>query len=265
MYAVDLRAVYRPAHKALHGKYVVAWCDGTTSNTDGYGRKVYRFAVGDALFDTRPTLAQVRARKPNVLVRTLDDPRGRAEVLRISEDDELDRGVTLLGELTTLPALTPKQIRQGDDGEWLHVGQAWHLHHRHEHDAAAMQRARDTEDAKQATAAAALREKRRAGGLAGMARRTLARDLTSLVSKARATGLRAILARAIREQLRLALPREKKKALQHTVEALNAYDEKHGNFVETPEREALMTCLEDIAAASGLGEMTEQLNEWRDG
>jgi transposase len=45
---------------------------------------------------------------------------------------------------------------------------------------------------------------------------------------------------------------------------LNAYDKKHDGFIETAEREALMVCLEDIAAASGLSQVTDELNEWRD-
>ena len=264
VYAVDLRAVYREAHKALHGKYVVAWCDGTTGSKDGYGKMAYRFGVGDVLFDAKPTLAEVRKRKLKVLVRTLNHPKGLAGVYRISEDDDLERGVTLLGELSTLPPLTPRQKREGDDGKWFHVAQGWHLQWRHANDGVAMKSARDAEEANRAKAAASAQKKRRAGGLVGLARRTLAPDLTGLISNTRATALRAILEAAIGDQLKIALPREKKKALRLAVAKLNTYDKNHGGFIETPEREALMICLEDIAAASGLGEMTEELNEWRD-
>lgn len=264
VYAVDLRAVFRPAHKALHGKYVVAWCDGPTGMNDAYGKKMFRFGVGECLFDAKPTLADVRKRKPNVLVRTLNNPKGLAAVYRIPADEDLERGVTLLGELSTLPPLTAKQKREGDDGQWYHVAQEWNFEWRHENDGAALKRARDAVHAKQARAAAAATKKRRAGGLVGLARRTLAPDLTGLISSARATALRAILKTAIADQLKASKPSEKKKALQLAVTRLNTYDEKHGGFIETAEREALMTCLEDIAAASGLGDMSDDLNAWRD-
>jgi len=263
VFAIDLRAVFRQAPPALHGKHIVAWCDGTTRTKDGYGNTMYRFGVADALFDAKPSLAEVRKRKLRLLAKTFQNDKGLAGVYRLPDHREVERGVALLGELSTLPALTPKQVREGDFGEWYHVALDWSCQWRHDHDHASMQRERDAAKAKQAKADAAAQKKRRAGGLVGLSRRTLAPELTGLISASRATGLRAILKSAIADQLRTP-PRAKKQALAIAVSKLNAFNDKHGGFIETPEREALMVCLDDIAALSGLGEVTEELNDWRD-
>jgi hypothetical protein len=264
IYAVDLGVVYRQTHKALRGKYIVAWCDGPTGMNDSYGKKGFSFGVGDALFDTRPTLADVRKRKPKLLVRILDNPKGLAAVYRLYQDDDLERGVTLLGELATLAPLTRTQKSQGDHGQWYNVAQEWQFEWRVRNDGAALKAAQEAGRKKESRAAAAATAKRRAGGLAGLARRTLAPDLTGLVSSARANALRAILKRAIAELLKTTPGARRKTVLKSTVAKLNAYDEKHDGFIETPEREALLMSLEDIAVASGLGEMTAELAEWRD-
>lgn len=77
--------------------------------------------------------------------------------------------------------------------------------------------------------------------------------------------MRKILAGVIAE-LRTdgATKKTKLASLKAVVEHLNAYNDQQGCFIETPEREALLACLEDLVAVSGLGPLEEQLDEWRD-
>ncbi|MBA3391289.1 MAG: hypothetical protein H0T89_01535 [Deltaproteobacteria bacterium] len=262
VYAIDVGAVYRPAHKALHGKILLAWCYGPAGKLAS-GEPLYRFAVGDTLFDKKPALAEVRKRKLVVNTLTNNNPAGVAAVYDAQEAPS--RGVTLLGELTSLPPLTPKQIKQQPpSGGWVGMALDYNFHWREIHDGASLKRARDAEDAKEKKKAGAATKKRRAGGLAGMARRTLLADWKGLVSKKRADATRAILKAAIAELLKTKETSARTKVLEKAVLAINAYDDKQGGFIETPEREALMECLEDLASASGLGNVTEQLNDWRD-
>jgi len=76
--------------------------------------------------------------------------------------------------------------------------------------------------------------------------------------------VRAILTDAIAEIVDAGSDATKRTAIKGAVERINAFDRTHGSFIETGEREALLECLTDIAVAAGLGELREQLDDWRD-
>jgi hypothetical protein len=254
IYSLDLRRLFSAVHPKLRGKHAIAWCDGPS-----YGG-CSRFLLADVLFAKPPTLADVRRKKLRALALTLD---ARAvAVYRISDDEE--RGLTLLGSLAGVPRLSKAQLRGAEEGEWIHVAMDFHRQWREVNDAAALARARAAEEAKERKTAEAAARRRRKGGLAGMARRTLIADWDGMVAKRRTSGVRAILTDAIAEIVDAGSDATKRTAIKGAVERINAFDRTHGSFIETGEREALLECLTDIAVAAGLGELREQLDDWRD-
>jgi hypothetical protein len=259
-YALDLHALYEEVHPKIRGKYALVWRLGPVPPPKDVPDQPPHslLAMADVLFDAPPALANLKRRKLRVQICSYHLPPMPATLF--VEDGPLPRGVTSIGELATPPP--PPEYRCY--GYWrtfaIYANQQW----RHEHDqvAIAAETARVLE--KQRAKDDAARRKRRAGGLDGLARRTLVRDWDGLVRKPARLAVRKLLGDAIRTLAATRGVAAKKQVLEQLVEAINRYNDDHGSFIDTPEREALMTCLEDVAAAAGLGEMTAALDEWRD-
>lgn len=254
VYSLDLRRIFSGVHPKLRGKHAIAWCDGPSS---GGGS---RFLLADVVFTKAPTLADVRRKKLRALALTRDAH--AVPVYRINDDEE--RGLTLLGSLEDMPRPPKAQLGRAAESEWIHVAMDFHWQWREVNDAAALARARAAEDAKERKTAEAAARRRRKGGLAGIGRRTLIADWDGMVAKRRTSEVRAILEDAITGLVEAESNAAKRTAIKLAVERINAFDRKQGGFIETGEREALLDCLTDIAVAGGLGEMREQLDDWRD-
>jgi hypothetical protein len=262
VYSLDIHTLFRDAHPKLHGKHGVAWCVGPAGK-DWRGVSLVRYALADVLFDAPPTLAEVRRRK--LRIQTFSFSLTPAPGVYVIEEGEPPRGVVHLGKLTKLPALRPAEQSHANRASWRNFAVSCHFQWRHDHDQEALPAEAHRAQAKTRGDEEAARKKRRAGGLPALARRKLVPEWTGLVSKKRADAVRKILSLAIAElRSEGATKTTKLAALETAVERINAYNDKQSCFIDTPEREALMTCLGDLAAVSGLGTIDERLDEWRD-
>lgn len=172
------------------------------------------------------------------------------------QDTAFPRGVTLLGALAKRPKLTRRESTWVTYADWSNFVIAWDAAWRREQGAAEEEAARAREAAK----AAAATQKRRSRGLKGV---PLAPALSKLVSKRRAEAVRAMLVEAVRS-LAARSRAARLAALEALVVQLNEYDEAQRGFIDTAEREALLECLEDLAAVSGLGDVSAKLDAWRE-
>lgn len=261
-FALDLARLRKEIAAPLRGKYAVVWSLGAadTSRTSATTRPHSRLVISDAVFDTQPTLAQLER---CTLTPMVCEYRALELGLYFVEDGPLPRGVTLLGQLASPPEV-PEYVCYG---AWSSFALIFDLQWRHLHErdklAAQQQKARAATE-KLAQAAA---RKRRAGGLEGMKRRTQVAVWTKLVPAKHARAVRAMISEAIADLAKTPAKTPAKKRLailEALVERINAYNDAAKEFIDTPEREALLECLEDLAAVSGLGSITAQLDEWRD-
>lgn len=249
VFALEFTRLYRDIQPALRGKFGVAWCLGPA-----LGRM--RCAVGDELFDEMPSLASVKGRA--LRVRNL--PQFDQPCVYLLEDGPLPRGVTHLGVLDEQPPVTQREAEFVTYAAWSNFVIAWDAAWRRENPTAAPAA---TATQARAKAEAAI-ERRRAGGLEGFARRKLAKGLTGLVSARRAEALRRILGQGITALTAAKSKVGRTRALEAVVVAINEYDAAQRGFIDTAEREVLLECLQDLAALSGLGDVTAKLDRWRD-
>jgi len=258
-FALDLKALYPQVHAKLRGKYAVVWSMGAVDVSATHHKRPHsRVVMSDAIFDSPPTLATLRRRSVRVLTLTYWAKPEPATFF--IEDAPLPKGVTAIGRLTSLPKVKPYRCYAYWSSFALHRSNQW----RHDHDRKALELEAKKDAAKEQAKALAQQKARRAGGLAQMKRRTLVAEWTGLVSAGRCRSVRRMLRESIGEIARVDSMARRRALLQTLVERINAYDDAQGCFIETPEREALMTCLEDIAVVGGLGAMTKQLDQWRD-
>lgn len=240
--ALDFSVLYREVSASLRNKHGVAWCLGA-AGTNAVGMPLVRCAVADVLFDERPTLR--RLEKLELKVREFTQL--RAPGVYLLEDKPLPRGVTLLGTLAKPPRVSRRAATFVSYAGWSNFVIAWDASWRREHEAprtapkvAPKPRPRSLADVRLAPALPRLVSKRRAAAMQGMLR-----EGVGALSAARS------------RRARLA-------ALEAVVERLNAYDEAQRGFIDTAEREALLECLAELAAASGLGDVSAKLDAWRE-
>ena len=102
--------------------------------------------------------------------------------------------------------------------------------------------------------------------LAAIGRRRLLRDWTDLVEEGTANKGRKLIKDLVTKLLKLgdAKPERKLKLFSTCVSKLNALDEANDGFIATAEREVLLDELQAIAVAASLGDLREELDDWRD-
>ncbi|MER2564112.1 MAG: hypothetical protein ABTQ32_25505 [Myxococcaceae bacterium] len=248
--ALQFGSLWREVSAPLRKKYGVAWCVGA-AGANAAGAPLIRVAVADVVFDTAPTLAQV-----NQLELKVKPFRSNEPGIFLLHDTAFPRGVTLLGALAKRPKLTRRESTWVTYAGWSNFVIAWDAAWRREQGAAEEEATRAREAAK----AAAATQKRRSRGLKGV---PLAPALSKLVSKRRAEAVRSMLVEAVRS-LAARSRAARLAALEALVVQLNEYDEAQRGFIDTAEREALLECLEDLAAVSGLGDVSAKLDAWRE-
>lgn len=228
VFVVDLVKVLPEVDRALKGKYALAWCTGPV-DTSWMPKPTphVKVVLADTLFDAPPT------KIPTLRARTFVHRTPNVPAVSCVPDEALPRGVTLLGTIAKLPRVEDYVLF----GYWAGLVRDLHYSWLDEHAPAP------------AAKPPAARKPRKLG-------KVLLPEWTGLVEARHVKAVRALLREAVATKLT-------KPAMRKLVDAINAYNDKH-NFIDTPEREALMQTLEDIAAAHGLGMMTKQLNNWRD-
>lgn len=259
VFVLELSRLNKELASGLRGKFAVVWSLGVadTSRSSATTRPHSRLVIADAVFATPPTLAQLTKRtlRP-MFCEYLPSP---VPGMYFIEDGPLPRGVTLLGTLSSPPAC-PHYVCYA---AWSSFALIFDLQWRHLHErdkvAAAAEKARAAAE-KRALAAT---RKRRAGGLAGMKRRTPVAAWTGLVPAKHAKAVRALITQAITD-LAAAPPKKRLAVVKQLVERINEYHDEAGSFIDTPEREALLESLEDLAHVGGLGSIAAKLDAWRD-
>lgn len=249
--ALEFASLWREVAAPLRKKYGVAWCVGA-GGTNLRGVELVRVAMADVSFDAPPTLEQVQALDLKVKLVRATEPG-----IFLLEDTALPRGVTLLGKLAKRPRLTRRESTWVTYAAWSNFVIAWDAAWRREQGAADEAAARAREVAK----AEAAKLKRRSRGLKGV---PLAPALTKLVSKRRAEAVHALLREGVRSLAAARSRAARLTSLEDLVLQLNAYDEAQRGVIETAEREALLECLEDLAAVCGLGDVSAKLDAWRE-
>lgn len=248
---LQFASLWREVSAPVRKKFGLAWCVGA-AGTNAAGAPLIRVAMADVVFDTAPTLAQV-----NQLELKVKPFRSNEPGIYLLHDTAFPRGVTLLGALAKRPKLTRRESTWVTYAAWSNFVIAWDVVWRQEQGAADEEAAR----ARAAAKAEVAKQKRRSRGLKGV---PLSPVLAKLVSKRRAEAVRAMLVEGVRS---LAAARSKPArlaALEGLVVQLNDYDEAQRGFIDTAEREALLECLEDLAAVSGLGDVSAKLDAWRE-
>lgn len=249
--ALRFGTLWREVARPLLEKHGIAWCVGP-AGTNPRGVELVRVAMADVLFDAPPTLEQVQTLDLKVKV-----ARGTEPAIFLIEAAALPRGVTLLGKLAKRPRLTRRESTWVTYAAWSNFVIAWDAAWRREQGAADEAAAR----AREAARAEAAKQKRRSRGLKGV---PLAPALTKLVSKRRAEAVQALLREGVRSLAAARSRAARLTTLEDLVLQLNAYDEAQRGFIDTAEREALLECLEDLAAVCGLGNVSAKLDAWRD-
>lgn len=235
------------------GLFSFCWVVGHAERLNGGDFLTFAFAswVGRK----PPTPADIEARE--VLVMQQGPDTGKPHVRKLSEPPP--KSWKRLGRVADPSRNVPPPISYGgfDTFGWSALREWQSRNDRTQmaaDDAAEAEQIED-EERLEAERARALREKRRSATLAQLARsKTILFEWEGLRGKRDRDAVETILrgvARALAKLAPAAKPAAKRQVLEAAFEAINTWNDRR-NVIDTPEREALIDALDDIAHAAGL-------------